>query len=54
VKSYFKDKIKHLNNSTTPESIYKIFNPLYELCGIKIEVPLIKKYKNCIYFGEKN
>ena len=26
-------------------------NPFYELCGIPISLPLIKKYKNCAYFG---
>lgn len=26
-------------------------NPFYELCGIKVALPLIKKYKNCTYFG---
>ena len=29
-------------------------NPFYELCGVKIALPLIKKYKNCAYFGNSN
>jgi hypothetical protein len=29
-------------------------NPFYVLCGVKIALPLIKKYKNCAYFGNSN
>ncbi len=24
------------------------------MCGIQIQMPLIKKYKNCLYFGEQS
>ena len=37
--------------NTSGDLIYKIMAPFYELCCLQIPVPLIKKYKNCMYFG---
>lgn len=54
VKNYFKEKIHSINASTSPEQVYRIMNPFYELCGVKISLPLIKKYKNCVYFGNSS
>lgn len=52
VKNYFGARLKQIGGDTTPEQIFKTFNPFYELCGIQLTIPLIKKYKNCLYFGE--
>lgn len=54
VKNYFREKMRGITSETSPEQLYKIFHPFYELCGIKISLPLIKKYRNCAYFGESN
>lgn len=52
VRKYFQDKIKIIHGQTEPDQVYKILNPFYELCGIKLGLPLIKKYKNCVFFGD--
>lgn len=54
VKNYFRQKIDQIKIETKAEDIYKIMAPFYELCGIQIQLPLIKKYKNCLYFGQNN
>lgn len=54
VMNYFKCRIMELNAISTPERIYKIFNPFYELCGMNVSLPLVKKYKNCAFFGDSH
>ena len=51
VSSYFEPKFDLFKGNTTAQLIYKIMAPFYELCGMQIPQPLIKKYKNCLYFG---
>lgn len=43
-----------ISQESSPETIYMTLFPFYQLCGITITTPLIKKYKNCIYFGEQS
>lgn len=43
-----------LDSCSSPERIYKIFNPFYELCAMNVSLPLVKRYKNCAYFGDSN
>jgi hypothetical protein len=39
---------------SNPEEIFTFFESLYELCSFKVPLhAVIKRYKNCIYYGEK-
>lgn len=53
-RNYFETKMGVIIQESSPETIYSTLYPLYELCGITITTPLIKKYKNCVYFGEQS
>ena len=52
VRQYFSEKLDLIRGETSAEHIFNLMAPFYELCGIQIPLPLIKKYKNCLYFGE--
>ena len=51
VSQYFKTKIGKITASSKPAEVYQIFSPFYEAEGLVIEYPLVKLYKNCVYFG---
>jgi hypothetical protein len=38
--------------SATANFIYEYFHNLTRILNVSFESPLIKKYKNCVYFGE--
>ena len=50
--NYFSPLLNRLSSNSTAAEIYKMLSPFYESNSILLEYPLVKMYKNCIYFGE--
>lgn len=53
LKKLFTDNRDLLDSKVSPEKIYKVLTSFLEKNKVHINCPLIKQYRNCVYFGEQ-
>lgn len=51
VKKYVQEN-GFLEETASANTIFEYFNRLVNLLRVNFQSPLIKKYKNCVYFGD--